>query len=587
MSYSREQLEGLIQLLRSYSDRRWFRELEVEERLLELEEFREEMEGYQPKVAVVGEFSTGKSTLINSLIGEKLLPTGFQPTTKGVVTLKYGDPNLVIDREEGPIDWNRLRNREGAEVELYYPAPLLKEFQLIDTPGSNDPSFLTEELLFQLMDRVDLVLFLFNGTQALKESERQLLTQLFRKKDISKFFFILNWIDGVENPRHLKREIGRRLEELLELPKGEGRRRLFLYSAREVLEGRRRELYELFLQRLRNYISKRREELFNSYLETFLKGVAREIGLRVEGLLTQLEKGDQGILKELERVSKEIEELQRRMDRELGNAEQQLERGKGELIGRIREGFKEIYRQIEGEVEGLELRELVESRYLELRIRKLVEDLVEEATGRFLQQTKEVLEGLDRQLGLEGGIPPIQLPAIPRGSRFQQVLKVGGAATLMGVIGGVGMEVYTFLNSIPAVTTLLGVVGLSSSILVPIAGIAGLVAGKFLYSAGRWGLEKIGVVGEKLEEGAVRRKILSRLKLELKRLEEGIISKIREISFSNFREEYIRSRFPQREILEEQLSRLREAHRSSVERSRDQILELLRFREELRRFENV
>ncbi|MRJ07017.1 MAG: hypothetical protein C6I01_05810 [Epsilonproteobacteria bacterium] len=587
MNYKNRELEEFLELLKKYREREWFRDLELEERVIELEELKEELENYQPKVAVIGEFSAGKSTLINSLLGEKILPTGFRPTTTKITTLKFGEPNLVVNGEPGAIDWSRLEGYQGEEVELYYPAPILEEFQLIDTPGSNDPSFLNEDLLFQLMDKVDMVLFVINGTQALKESERQFLSQLIRKKDISKFFFILNWADQVDNPRQLKREIVEKLEELLEIPQEEGRRRVFIYSAQQVLEGERRELYDLFIQRLRNYVRKKREEFFQSYLKGAIKGSAQEITLRLEGMATRLQSGDEGIIAQLKKITAQMEKLQKEMEKELSSAEQELERSKALYISNIREGFRKIQRELELEVAHLDYRQLTESRYLEMRVRKLVEDLVEEATTIFLRQTRRIISNLDHQMGLKGYQLPMELPQVRGSGKLGKVMKVGGLATLVGVMGGIGVEVYSLLNSLPMVGGVLGFLGVSSGALIPVAGVIALVSGKLLYSVGKWGAEKVGAVGEKLEEGAVRRRLGSQLKTQLKKIEEDIISQIREINFQNFKEEYIKSRFPQKEVLEMELERLKEAHRHSIEENREKLVEILKFKEELGRFRDV
>jgi len=68
----------------------------------------------------------------------------------------------------------------------------MEDFVFIDTAGTNDPSRLSSEVVFDLIGNVDIVLFLTSAFQPLKATEIKFLLKLVRKKDIEKFFFIIN-----------------------------------------------------------------------------------------------------------------------------------------------------------------------------------------------------------------------------------------------------------------------------------------------------------------------------------------------------------------------------------------------------------
>ena len=51
--------------------------------------------GEEFKVLVIGSFSSGKSCMINALIGEELLPTGFLPETAVIGELHYGETKRI------------------------------------------------------------------------------------------------------------------------------------------------------------------------------------------------------------------------------------------------------------------------------------------------------------------------------------------------------------------------------------------------------------------------------------------------------------------------------------------------------------
>lgn len=102
------------------------------------------------RVAVVGVIKAGKSTLLNALMGEKLVVTGNVETTYTPTWFKYGKkPGIIVKLEDGrviegsleDIGYWTVRNGGNPELDkvLYVQInsnnPLLKEIELIDTPG--------------------------------------------------------------------------------------------------------------------------------------------------------------------------------------------------------------------------------------------------------------------------------------------------------------------------------------------------------------------------------------------------------------------------------------------------------------------
>ncbi len=105
------------------------------------------------RVAVAGTIKTGKSTLINALLGEKVVPTGAVEATFNVNWFKYGkdkflkihfkNKNLSPEQKSfQELETVTLRAKENqdyllsiAYIEVFYPTEILKEFNLIDTPG--------------------------------------------------------------------------------------------------------------------------------------------------------------------------------------------------------------------------------------------------------------------------------------------------------------------------------------------------------------------------------------------------------------------------------------------------------------------
>src|ERR1035441_10379109 len=101
-------------------------------------------------VACVGQFKRGKSTLLNALVGEPILPAGVVPVTTVPTLLRYGNTRaarVLIDARWRTIrledlpqyvseELNPENTKQVAGVEVFLPSPLLAGGMcLVDTPG--------------------------------------------------------------------------------------------------------------------------------------------------------------------------------------------------------------------------------------------------------------------------------------------------------------------------------------------------------------------------------------------------------------------------------------------------------------------
>jgi small GTP-binding protein len=136
-------------------------------------------------LVVVGEFNSGKSSLINALIGDRVLEQGVTPTTSRVGVLMYGPE---VDRSP---------SGRGFEV-ITAPLEILREMHVVDTPGTNAVLREHEALTREFVPRADLVLFVTSADRPFTESERDFL-QAIRNWG-KKVLVALNKIDILEAP---------------------------------------------------------------------------------------------------------------------------------------------------------------------------------------------------------------------------------------------------------------------------------------------------------------------------------------------------------------------------------------------------
>ena len=142
-------------------------------------EAREQLSGLFLLV-IAGEFNSGKSSFINALLGERVLPEGVTPTTDRINLLRHG-PAVTEQQLESFL------------LERTHPAELLREITVVDTPGTNAIIRRHEELTRDFVPRSDLVLFVTSADRPFTESERTFLEQI--REWGKKIVFVINKID--------------------------------------------------------------------------------------------------------------------------------------------------------------------------------------------------------------------------------------------------------------------------------------------------------------------------------------------------------------------------------------------------------
>lgn len=232
--------------------------LSLQERLLE-ERFH---------LAVLGQFKRGKSTFINALLGEELLPTGVLPLTAFPTFLLFGPrPRVRVLFEEGkeeswegddPEELPRFLSRFVTEVknpknlrgvtqvEVFYPSPLLQAgVVLIDTPGIGSTFRHNTEATLNFLPQCDAAVFLLSADPPITETEVEFLKLVHSR--VAHLFFVLNKVDYLREEeipslvsflkKVLQEEVGMKDEPLI-----------FPVSARLALEGRMKNNPELLCQ---------------------------------------------------------------------------------------------------------------------------------------------------------------------------------------------------------------------------------------------------------------------------------------------------------------------------------------------------
>jgi GTPase Era involved in 16S rRNA processing len=123
----------------------------------------------EPFVFVVaGEVNVGKSSFLNALFGQDFSTTGVMPTTDKILFFKHGQEHQIV-----PVT--------PTLDEVHAPVDFLRDFHIVDTPGTNSIENEHQQITERFVPIADLVIFVFSAMNPWGASAWQFLEKVHRE----------------------------------------------------------------------------------------------------------------------------------------------------------------------------------------------------------------------------------------------------------------------------------------------------------------------------------------------------------------------------------------------------------------------
>lgn len=382
-----------------------------------LQDDAERLEDERFNLVVIGEFSRGKSTFVNAMLGKNILPSSKEPTTNIISKIVYGDvpqyklfykdgKSQVISEEEFNLikaqsehkqeNFVKLKNiisklrHEPTQIDfsnvsyagISYPLSFCKnQVDVIDTPGTNDLNVGRLEITYNYLRQADAAILMMSATQPLTMSEKTFLVEQVIGNNIRDIFIVVTYRDEVIGEE--ERVIKHILDNLADVQ--DFSQRIFIVNGRGAWLYRQMEnggkltakqmltcpasLEETgiveFEEALGHYLS---EEKGNAKLKKYaarcnqaLKDAERDIRIKREGLSHSLDDLQERLFVERPKYHKTMREVERItsfLEAQLLGKQTELEQMAEHTANRIKQAAVDVINKYNGDIDALESDEI-------------------------------------------------------------------------------------------------------------------------------------------------------------------------------------------------------------------------------------
>lgn len=189
--------------------------LSMEGQATELKNLEERLKNHIFSVGIMGEFRRGKSTVINALLGQEIVPADIVPCSATLNYVKWNvNKGAEIYFKDGTVQSvdvedlakyvtkiTKESEKVSATVEkavVYYPCQFCQNgVQIIDTPGLNDDERMSD-ISEKVIPTLDAIIMVIVPDSPFSQSEAEFVRNKVMASDLGRIIFIVNKIDTID-----------------------------------------------------------------------------------------------------------------------------------------------------------------------------------------------------------------------------------------------------------------------------------------------------------------------------------------------------------------------------------------------------
>lgn len=285
-----------------------------------------ELDELKVSIALLGEFSTGKSTLVNALLGKRILPALERPTSATIVEITGGDELRAYCQKDNEFEeieiseisdfvmGSKSQTIDKVLIEIPHNDFINKDVKIIDTPGISSINNIHDDITFGYLPFIDAAIIVLNANQGGSTGSlvNFLKEKIIVEGQLSKMIFALNFADtkSEEEIKNISNELKEQLLPIIKNPE------IVAISALSALEGdfEKSNLNE-FKKILNDKILGEKAKLIAERKEKILKNKVKDLISLLSEQLNALVIDNSSLDVKIENIKKDISSLDKEKNR--------------------------------------------------------------------------------------------------------------------------------------------------------------------------------------------------------------------------------------------------------------------------------
>ena len=360
-----------------------------------IENYIKDTEHFQVVTPLIGEFSTGKSSLINTLLNRKLLGEGIEPKTAVPTEFCYGSQEQAIiyakDGNTKTLSLDDFQNMELSveevkKVQLHIDAPFLNEIdsvKIVDMPGYNSGIELHNRAIDDYLPNSQAYILTFQArTPTIQEDMANFLKEL-KLHEVPVYLMITK----------AKSVLEQELKDCVEHIKADAQKYLGLSDVNiGVTNAKGKDKDIAFFEESLRDIAKQSKEIFAKDMELHLAKEGKDLAIYLQTSLKQTDLTPSELEAEIDSAQHNLKSLQDKLENLKNELNRQLDTCVSNIKGSLASSLDGVAPELENMlVNGLDIRDKL-NMVLRETVINAIHDYFDPMYKRYLEKVSDTIQ---------------------------------------------------------------------------------------------------------------------------------------------------------------------------------------------------